>query len=157
MTKVVKFVATIEENTGRILNVEFPQATLTPESTKDRLTIVHVTEERMTDDFMQIGWNPMEYIWDGSEFYHVGKAPNRYATYNGTDWEWDQELLVEDVRVVRNRKLSESDWTQVSDSPLTEEQKSAWQSYRQELRDFMDNLPTVFSSVSELDWPVQPE
>ena len=157
MTKVVKFVATVEESTGRVLSVEIPQATLKPEGTEDGFTIVHVTEDRLTSDFMKPGWNPMLHVWDGEQFVHVGQPPNRHAIYNGTDWEWDQDLLVEDVRVVRSRKLAECDWTQVSDSPLTEEQKSAWQTYRQELRCFMDNLPTEFDSVSGLDWPVQPQ
>jgi hypothetical protein len=36
------------------------------------------------------------------------------------------------VREERNTKLSESDWTQVADSPVD---KAAWATYRQELRD----------------------
>lgn len=154
---VVKYIATIEENSGRIISVEFPQVELPKEGVKDGLITVHVTEDNMPEGFMNIGWNPLLHYWDGSEFYHVGTPPNRYATYNGTDWEWDQQLLVNDVRAKRNALLSESDWTQVTDSPLSEEQKSAWKTYRQELRDFMDNLPTEFDSVSGLDWPVEPQ
>lgn len=156
MKKVVKFVATVEESTGLLVNVELPQATLKPEGTENGFTTVHVTEDRMTENFMGFGWNPMLHIWDGEQFVHVGQPPNRHAIYNGTDWEWDQELLIEDVRTARNYKLNNSDWTQMPDSPLSEEQKTAWQTYRQQLRDFIDNLPAEFDSVSGLDWPVEP-
>lgn len=55
-------------------------------------------------------------------------------------------------RETRNRLLLMSDWTQLADAPLTEEQKQAWSVYRQELRDLPNNpgFPDGF------DWPVQP-
>ena len=156
MQKVVKFVATVEEGTGRILNIQIPQATLEPEGTQDGRTVVHVTEDRMTPDFMSVGWNPMLHLWDGQQFVHVGTPPNRHAIYNGTDWEWDQQLLIDDVRTARTRKLQQSDWTQLPDSAISDDEKLAWQQYRQQLRDFMGNLPSEFDSVSGLNWPVQP-
>ena len=39
------------------------------------------------------------------------------------------------LRNIRNQLLEESDWTQMSDSPLSTEKKTEWQDYRQELRD----------------------
>ena len=56
------------------------------------------------------------------------------------------------VRMERNSKLSQSDWTQTSDSPLTDEKKAEWAAYRQELRD----LPAGFSKVSEVVFPDDP-
>jgi hypothetical protein len=47
----------------------------------------------------------------------------------------------------RNHLLTTSDWTQLPDSPLTEEQKQAWREYRQLLRDLPDN---------NWNWPVPP-
>lgn len=44
------------------------------------------------------------------------------------------------VRSQRNFNLSQSDWTQLSDAPLTEAEKLGWDTYRQELRD-MPNHP----------------
>jgi len=155
MTQVVKYVATIEESTGRIMSVEFPQSSLPPEGTADGLTIVHVTPERMTENFMGIGWNPMLHFWDGSSFVFIGNPPNRHAIYNGTDWEWDAEAFMQDIRALRNSKLGASDWTQVPDAPLTDDEKSAWQSYRQELRDFPSTLDNP-ASLAEIVWPMQP-
>ena len=57
------------------------------------------------------------------------------------------------IRVERNSLLSQTDWTQLSDSPLTDEKKAEWVTYRQELRD----LPSKHSKVSEVVWPTEPE
>jgi len=39
------------------------------------------------------------------------------------------------IREERGRRLAECDWTQMADSPLTNEKKAEWSSYRQSLRD----------------------
>jgi hypothetical protein len=49
-------------------------------------------------------------------------------------------------------KLSDSDWTQISDTPLSQEQKQEWADYRQALRD----LPQTFESADQVTWPVPP-
>ena len=38
-------------------------------------------------------------------------------------------------RIKRNQLLADSDWTQMNDSPLTNELKTSWATYRQSLRD----------------------
>ena len=40
-----------------------------------------------------------------------------------------------ELREVRNRLLSESDWTVMPDSPLSDSKKTEWKTYRQALRD----------------------
>lgn len=57
------------------------------------------------------------------------------------------------ARTVRNWLLSLCDWTQLSDAPLSEEQNTAWQTYRQALRD----LPETFETVESIEWPIIPE
>lgn len=155
MTTVVKYVAKIEEDTGRIMCVEFPQASLPPEGTENGITIVHVTPDRMTEGFMGPGWNPLLHFWDGSSFVYVGKPPNRHAIYNGTDWEWDAVAFMNDIKSIRNNKLYKSDWTQSTDAPLSEEEKQAWAVYRQQLRDFPSTLDNP-ASLAEIVWPMQP-
>jgi Phage tail assembly chaperone protein len=54
------------------------------------------------------------------------------------------------MRHERNQKLSDSDWTQLADSP---ENKAAWATYRQALRD----IPTQAGFPWEVQWPTQPE
>lgn len=57
-------------------------------------------------------------------------------------------------RVKRNILLGQSDWTQMNDSPLSNEDKTAWATYRQNLRDLPtnDNWPNLTDS----DWPTKP-
>ena len=43
--------------------------------------------------------------------------------------------VAEVSRDMRNRLLMQTDWTQLSDAPLTDTQKKAWADYRQLLRD----------------------
>jgi hypothetical protein len=62
-----------------------------------------------------------------------------------------EEQAMELVRVERNRRLFDSDWTQLPDTPLTAEEIEEWRVYRQELRDFPDILVW-----NESQWPVAP-
>ena len=52
----------------------------------------------------------------------------------------------------RNGYLRDSDWTQGTDAPLTVEQKTAWATYRQELRDLPDNT----EDPRNITWPTKP-
>jgi hypothetical protein len=54
------------------------------------------------------------------------------------------------MRSERSRRLAESDWTQVADSPVD---KAAWATYRQALRD----VPTQAGFPWDVAWPAQPE
>ncbi len=68
----------------------------------------------------------------------------------------DQQEILENIRVTRDYRLQQSDWTQMPDSPFTESQKEAWANYRQQLRD----LPTTYSeatSLEEVIFPTAPE
>ena len=39
------------------------------------------------------------------------------------------------MRKIRDSLLAASDWTQMPDSPLTDDERAAWATYRQALRD----------------------
>lgn len=74
-------------------------------------------------------------------------------------WNWDGkkaitpepvELMLE-IRQKRNQLLTESDWTQLPDAPLSEVQKAAWLTYRQQLRDF----PKTCDPLNPA-WPIPP-
>jgi hypothetical protein len=62
------------------------------------------------------------------------------------------EAKSEEARVERGRLLSESDWTQLDDSPITNAKKLAWAQYRQSLRD----LPQQPDFPWEIQWPEKP-
>ena len=64
--------------------------------------------------------------------------------------------ILEILRLKRDALLTESDWTQVNDSPLTDAKKTEWATYRQELRD----LPSSHQSTTNFDdvvFPTQPD
>ena len=62
----------------------------------------------------------------------------------------DTELNIQEVRMIRNAKLAETDWTQNRDVTLTND--VAWQTYRQALRDITD----TYTSLDDVVWPEKP-
>lgn len=61
-----------------------------------------------------------------------------------------------EMRRHRNSLLRATDWTQMPDAPLTEQQRTAWAIYRQSLRDVPQNNANV-ASLDEVQWPSKPE
>jgi len=57
------------------------------------------------------------------------------------------------MRGFRAMLLEGSDWTQMPDSPLTDEQRQAWATYRQALRDF----PSIWTPAETAEFPDPPE
>ena len=86
--------------------------------------------------------------------------PSKWHTYDdglvdGSDAEKTADVLRE-VRNLRDFYLTSSDWTQMSDSPLSTAKKTEWATYRQALRD----MPASNSDVtdeSEVVWPNKPD
>lgn len=83
-------------------------------------------------------------------------ANNDWHQWVNNAWIFDPETYWLYVRSLRNIAISESDWTQFPDSPLTTIQKTEWSTYRQTLRD----IPETYSgatSVDDIMWPTKPE
>ena len=59
------------------------------------------------------------------------------------------------LRSKRNLILASSDWTVLSDSPLSAEVKTAWLEYRQDLRDITEGVNTV-AKVNAVVFPDKP-
>ena len=81
-------------------------------------------------------------IWDSENLeYKVFDTPNEY--------------LFSLIRNNRNMLLSETDWTQFNDSPLSADKIEEYKVYRQKLRDF----PTTITNPKEQEiiWPTPPE
>ena len=77
-------------------------------------------------------------------------------TYEITDADTEtinkrKEIKWSEVRSTRNTLLSESDWTQFQDSPITGSLLTDWQTYRQSLRDV-----TTQSDPYNIVWPTKP-
>jgi hypothetical protein len=63
-----------------------------------------------------------------------------------SDFDWGK------LRIDRNTKLKSTDWTQMPDAPLTDDQKASWRTYRQALRD----LPSNTTDPANPTWPAPP-
>ena len=59
------------------------------------------------------------------------------------------------LRSKRNSILASSDWTALSDSPLSDTEKTAWLEYRQDLRDITEGVDTV-AKVNAVIFPDKP-
>ena len=77
------------------------------------------------------------------------KAQHEAAYQAGLD-----AKTAEGHRTTRNKLLVDSDWTQINDSPLSNEDKTAWATYRQELRGITDL--DAWPNLADDDWPVAP-
>ena len=70
--------------------------------------------------------------------------------------EWDNNAFnraMAELRSQRDRLLSSCDWVMMSDSPIAD--KTAWETYRQALRDITENLTTV-DQVQAVEFPTKP-
>lgn len=65
--------------------------------------------------------------------------------------EVDREIQWIEIRAERNRRLRDTDWTQLADQP--KKVKDKWKKYRAELRD----LPNFFDDPDFVIWPEVPE
>lgn len=62
------------------------------------------------------------------------------------------EQMLSQLRTQRDLLLRESDWTQMTDSPLSASGRELWAAYRQALRD----LPETVADLTAIDWPTAP-
>lgn len=84
-------------------------------------------------------------VWNG-EGWELENIPEPMPEPEPSPLTWD------DIRATRNAKLAASDWTQLPDVPLSEEQVMEWRTYRQQLRDIAIGEGTPESVV----WPTAP-
>lgn len=64
----------------------------------------------------------------------------------------DNEITLEELRVVRNQKLTETDWVVTMHKELGTNIPAAWKTYRQALRDITD----TYASPDDVVWPEKP-
>jgi len=83
----------------------------------------------------------------------LGKWSNEdFQWHLGLTSEQEQAQLTNTIKEKRGKLLYESDWTQIPNNPLTNEQQQAWAVYRQALRD----VPAQAGFPWNIQWPEQP-
>ncbi len=103
-----------------------------------------------------------EYIISDKPAYNADTQYLTAASFvQGSDGNWSRGWVVnnlsqsaaeENVRATRNDLLSESDWTALSDSPLSDADKTLWETYRTNLRNLTDQDGFPFS----VTYPTKP-
>lgn len=142
--------------TGEIYSVQEAAFTDNIQEGIDPSTNTYVKEVPFEADTSEL---LTDYYWDRDTetlvLYPTPK-PSRSHYWTGSSWTKNTILFDREVRAKRQEMLSSSDWTQVPDSPLTPEQKTAWAIYRQELRDITDNLTGAENTLDDVPWPSKP-
>jgi hypothetical protein len=86
------------------------------------------------------------------EIVQIPYTPEEQAEYDTKKAIWDasaNDRKASEVRVERNAKLVQTDWTQISDATVD---KQAWATYRQALRD----ITTQSGFPLTVTWPDAP-
>jgi diketogulonate reductase-like aldo/keto reductase len=92
------------------------------------------------------------YVKDGVITTMPSKASeNHQFNYATESWELTDEQAGKINRDMRLELLISCDWTQLPDSPITNDKKSEWAAYRQQLRDL-----DMTVDPSLIAWPVEP-
>lgn len=94
------------------------------------------------------------YKWIEADIYRDAETPELKATLEADHLQRLEDATADWARTYRGELLKMSDWTQMNDSPLTNEEKTAWATYRQELRDAPDL--DAWPNMQDSDWPVKP-
>ena len=123
---------------------------------------VHVVSEDGTREFFLSTYDPETQISfaDAEEAKAVAMKiaanPNCWLPFMSAEDRAAQVLALNssDQRIKRNQLLSDSDWTQMPDSPLTDEAKTSWATYRTALRDLTTHAN--WPNLTDADWPTQP-
>ena len=85
--------------------------------------------------------------------WHNGTTPIPKADIEAQFPIVELDMAMEDLRAKRNRLLTESDWTILPDSPIAD--KTAWQVYRQNLRDLTEGITTK-EQANAVVFPTKP-
>ena len=157
----VKYIAIVHRVTGVVDTVQLapggnlPEEGIVPGS--DQLKVrYHIPET---------GWENInetqlftEYYRKDNAWVHRGAPTNKYYEWS-TDteaWVFNKPQFLKEVRLERDKRLFESDWTQVPDSPLEVSVREDWKAYRQLLRDIPATVESEVTSLDHLGWPATP-
>jgi hypothetical protein len=86
----------------------------------------------------------------------VELTPEEIAQRQAEEQAWLEgafDRAMADLRQRRNSLIASCDWVMMSDSPIAD--KTAWETYRQALRDITENLTTV-EQVQAVEFPTKP-
>jgi hypothetical protein len=140
--ETINYPYTIKELREAYPNVSLP-AELSEEALSD-WGVYSVTSTQMPNDYTKN-------ITEGTPVLTDGVYYQNWIIVNATESEINYRLenQWQEIRLIRNELLKESDWTQLSD--VSQTIKDLWIVYRQELRN-ITNQQNPFN----IEWPIKP-
>lgn len=149
---MLKYIAKISPE-GEIISLSLPQGANNISEGLWEEENVYVVYIDFNIDNRPIFMQTHYYNSSTKEFLERTEKPNSIAYWSNGQWTWDTEKFLDLVRQERDKKLYQSDWTQVADAPVD---SSAWATYRQALRDFPSTIDPSTASLEDLVWPTSP-
>ena len=143
--------AQIIVSTGEVVCIVDVQ---TPSSYEENVETNGIMYKILSNDIDNSTFAQTNY-WRNNQWNTRLVKPSINHVWVNFEWVKDLTLFWENIRYERNSVLSRSDWTQLPDSGLSDDTKTAWQTYRQALR----NLPSTYSSAEseeDITWPSTP-
>jgi hypothetical protein len=109
--------------------------------------LVNTVNQPSTNDYTKNYVEVIPQLYNGEYYQH-------WEIVDATLEEINQRIEEqwETIRIQKNSLLVESDWTQLSDSPLSTEKKVEWVGYRQQLRNV-----TLQPNPFDIIWPTKPQ
>ena len=65
--------------------------------------------------------------------------------------------LISNFKSMRNRMLVDTDWSQLADAPLSDDDKALYRAFRQYLRDMPEDPAWLSNDVFQVDFPITPK
>ena len=113
----------------------------------------------------------VEYVFDHSQLPQsevdqtIQKLNEKYAEFKGIDdldmdriikqiYNRDNSISFNKILIIRKFLLIDSDWTQLPDNGLSEEDRELWRQYRQKLRDIHNDYKSI--PPAEVPFPITP-
>lgn len=114
-----------------------------------KINVAKLSKELEAAGIISGGCNSNGIVWAADGVTEIQNLPAVQAvlTAHNADGKTSDE-----IRVKRAELLSACDWTQLNDAILSIEEKTAWQEYRQALRD----IPQAFATPDNVIWPIAP-
>lgn len=115
---------------------------------------MNINPEKLSKELIAAGisshgnCNSAGIVWDdnNNEIQNLPEVQAVLITHNANGKTWDE------IRIERAKLFAACDWTQLNDAILSIEEKTAWQEYRQALRD----ITQAFATPNDVIWPIAP-
>lgn len=103
---------------------------------------------------LEIESDPLNQYIDNGQLINIPVRPSleHEFDYSTKSWVLNINYLKESIANKRNNLLYKSDWTQLPNGPLNQQQQSQWATYRQTLRD----ITTQSGYPTNVIWPTEP-